>query len=81
MLMPNQETPTINLMITLSRPLIPAVVLQSGLFAQISVDDARPVPDEWSLREGNEKDLQSSKFRLSRYLSLQHNFSYPYRER
>jgi hypothetical protein len=74
LLAPNQEPPTVTIQITLSRPLIPVSILKAGIFATISVDDLYPLPEDWSLREGNEKDLTSSIKYLMRYLSIYSKF-------
>lgn len=66
----NQKSPMdvklceISVEISLSRALIDPVSLQNGVFAKIIVEDMYPVPEEWSLKEGNEKDLNSSLFWL-----------------
>lgn len=55
-----QENPTISVEVTLSKPLIPTQVLQNGIFATLKPEEVYPVPEDWSLREGNEKDPNSS---------------------
>ena len=50
------ETPEIDIQISISRPFD----LESGVFASLRVEDVFPVPDEWTLKDGTEKDLNSS---------------------
>lgn len=60
MLAANQETPSVLVEIALSRPLLTPAQLTNSVFLTIVLDDVRPVPEEWTLREGNEKDPNSS---------------------
>jgi hypothetical protein len=46
----------------LSQSLLPTEVLEAGNFMTITVEDMRPVPDEWQLK-ANEKDMNSSKYK------------------
>ncbi|KAJ3101698.1 Cilia- and flagella-associated protein 70 [Phlyctochytrium planicorne] len=45
---------------SLSKPLIPPEVVENGNFITFKLDDLFPVPDEWTLKEGTEKDLNSN---------------------
>jgi hypothetical protein len=60
MLTPGQEIPSIELEIGISKPLLSVEAIQKGVFAKISLDTLSPVPEDWTLREGNEKDPNSS---------------------
>ncbi|RKO83360.1 hypothetical protein BDK51DRAFT_31766, partial [Blyttiomyces helicus] len=51
--------------LALSQPLIPAEVVENGNFLTFRVGDLYPVPDEWTLKEGNEKDLNSNMYTYS----------------
>jgi hypothetical protein len=64
MLTQNQEAPCISIQVSLNRPIIPVSKLRGGIFASLNLDDLYPVPEDWSLREGNEKDINSSSLRL-----------------
>ena len=55
-----QDASTLSVEISLSRALISPTDLQNGMFATLKVEEIYPVPDDWSLRDGNEKDLNSS---------------------
>ncbi|KAJ3276552.1 Cilia- and flagella-associated protein 70 [Terramyces sp. JEL0728] len=55
-----QESPAISIEVTLSKPLISTQVLQNGIFATLKPEEVYPVPEDWSLREGNEKDPNSN---------------------
>lgn len=52
--------PEISVEVSLSAPLIAPQLLQQGLFASFKVEDVLPVPEDWSVREGNEKDACSN---------------------
>jgi len=60
-LQPGSESPEIRLQISLSRPIL-SENGESGSIVSFSVYDIYPVPEEWSLKEGNEKDLNSNIF-------------------
>ncbi|KAJ3196420.1 Cilia- and flagella-associated protein 70 [Irineochytrium annulatum] len=45
---------------SLSKPLIPPDVVENGNFITVKLDDTFPVPDEWTLKEGTEKDMNSN---------------------
>lgn len=73
--------PEIEIEVSISHPLLTESDLQGGSFASIRVEDVFPVPDEWTLKEGNEKDLNSSKILLRynvvpRYLHVQFGILY-----
>ncbi|KAI9098181.1 hypothetical protein DFS34DRAFT_619887 [Phlyctochytrium arcticum] len=57
---PTKAGPEIEVEVTISRPLIQPEVVENGMFINIKVDDVFPVPDEWGMKEGNEKDLNSN---------------------
>ncbi|KAI8838398.1 hypothetical protein BC829DRAFT_447402 [Chytridium lagenaria] len=44
----------------LSKPLLAPEVVENGNFLTIRLEDVFPVPDEWTLKEGTEKDLNSN---------------------
>jgi len=46
---------------TISNFLIDPEIIEHGNFINLHLNDIYPVPDEWSLKEGTEKDLNSSK--------------------
>ncbi|KAJ3355461.1 Cilia- and flagella-associated protein 70 [Entophlyctis luteolus] len=46
--------------ISLSAPLIAPEVVEQGNFLSFKLEDMFPVPEEWTLKEGNEKDLNSN---------------------
>ncbi|KAJ3416941.1 Cilia- and flagella-associated protein 70 [Chytridiales sp. JEL 0842] len=52
--------PELNVDVSISNLLIPMDVIEAGNFVTIKLDDAFPVPDEWTLKEGTEKDLSSN---------------------
>lgn len=60
LLVVGQDLPSITVVVSLSRPLLRASDLQSSVFLCIQLEDVRPVPEEWSLKDGNEKDPQSN---------------------
>ena len=51
--------------VSLDKPLISELDMAEGNFMTIKLDDCWPVPDEWTLKEGNEKDLGSCLFSYS----------------
>jgi hypothetical protein len=53
--------PELEVEIVLSKPLIPQEVMELGNFIIFKPEDMLPLPEEWSLKEGNEKDINSSK--------------------
>lgn len=55
--------PEIDIEVSISKLLIQPEIVENGNFMTFKVDDLLPVPEEWSLREGNEKDLNTSKRR------------------
>ena len=68
MLAANQEVPAVNVEFTLSRPLLSGPLLSNSTFLTLTAEDLRPVPEDWTLRDGNEKDLNSSKISLLLFL-------------
>lgn len=48
---------------SISKLLIEPEVVEAGTFLTFKVEDALPVPEEWTLKEGTEKDMNSSKRR------------------
>ncbi|KAJ3056144.1 Cilia- and flagella-associated protein 70 [Rhizophlyctis rosea] len=54
------KIPEFEVEVSISEPLIPPEVVEQGNFITLKVEDVVPVPDEWSLKEGMEKDLNSS---------------------
>jgi hypothetical protein len=56
------NAPEIQVSFTISGPLITAADTENGNFMTIRVESAFPVPDEWTLKDGSEKDLNSSMF-------------------
>ncbi|KAJ3324059.1 Cilia- and flagella-associated protein 70 [Boothiomyces sp. JEL0866] len=65
-----QDNPTISIEVTLSKPLIPTQVLQNGIFATLKPEEVYPVPEDWSLREGNEKDPNSNLYTYTMNLKI-----------
>ncbi|KAI9339399.1 hypothetical protein BDR26DRAFT_837865 [Obelidium mucronatum] len=61
---PNNQ-PEITVEVSLSAPLLAPEVVEQGNFMYIKLEDLYPVPDEWSLKEGNEKDLNSNIYSYS----------------
>ncbi|KAI9363935.1 hypothetical protein DFJ73DRAFT_810162 [Zopfochytrium polystomum] len=59
------NSPEFNIIASISNPLIAAEVVENGSFITIGVDDMFPVPDEWTLKEGTEKDLNSNVYSYS----------------
>ena len=53
--------PEITIEASISCPLIDPEVAEAGNFLTIKLDDLHPVPEEWTLKEGTEKDMNSSK--------------------
>jgi hypothetical protein len=66
LLQPSNESnvPEFEVEISLSRPFLTEQELAEGCFASFLIQDVYPVPEEWTLKEANEKDLNSSKFSL-----------------
>ncbi|KAJ3075167.1 Cilia- and flagella-associated protein 70 [Podochytrium sp. JEL0797] len=61
---PNNQ-PEITVEVSLSGPLIAPEVVEQGNFLYVKLEDVYPVPDEWTLKEGNEKDLNSNIYSYS----------------
>ncbi|KAI8618763.1 hypothetical protein BC830DRAFT_1107404 [Chytriomyces sp. MP71] len=57
---PINNQPEITVEVSLSSPLIPPEIVEQGNFMYVRLDDMFPVPDEWTLKDGNEKDLNSN---------------------
>lgn len=57
----NDAVPEIEVMISLSSPLISEPELETGSFALFKVVDVASLPEEFSLKDGTEKDPNSSK--------------------
>lgn len=60
MLAANQEQPALTVEFALSRPLLSVPLLTNSAFLTLTTEDVRPVPDDWTLKDGNEKDLTTS---------------------
>ncbi|KAJ3045423.1 Cilia- and flagella-associated protein 70 [Rhizophlyctis rosea] len=56
------KVPEFDVEVCISEPLIAPEVVEQGNFITLKVEDVVPVPDEWSLKEGMEKDLNSNIF-------------------
>ncbi|KAJ3008042.1 UNVERIFIED_CONTAM: Cilia- and flagella-associated protein 70, partial [Siphonaria sp. JEL0065] len=61
---PNNQ-PEITIDVLLSAPLLAPEVVEQGNFMYIKLEDLYPVPEEWTLKEGNEKDLNSNIYSYS----------------
>ena len=59
---PVKIVPECTVEISLSRPVLTQEELQNGIFATVKLDDISPLPEELTLREGNEKDLTTSNY-------------------
>lgn len=57
-----QDRPEFELAFELSQMLVKPADMESGNFINLKFDEMYPVPDEWTLKEGNEKDLNSSTY-------------------
>ncbi|KAI8901936.1 hypothetical protein BC833DRAFT_575629 [Globomyces pollinis-pini] len=66
----NQDNPILAIEVLISKPIIPVDVLQNGIFATIVPSDVYPVPEDWSLRDPNEKDLHSNMFHYTLNIKL-----------
>jgi hypothetical protein len=60
-----EKIPEVTVEISISRPLISTEALQHGVFVSISIDDMQPLPEEWSTKEANDKDLNSNLYSYS----------------
>lgn len=69
LLVTGSDTPEIQLQITLSRPII-SESEESGSMISFTIQDVYPVPEEWSLKEGNDKDLNSNIYTYNLEFSL-----------
>ena len=54
--------PEFEIEVSLSRPLLSEQELAGGTFISFRIEDVFPVPEDWTLKEGNEKDPNSSVF-------------------
>jgi hypothetical protein len=77
MLTPGQELPSITVEISISRPLLSMEAIQKGVFAKISLDTLSPVPEDWTIREGNEKDPHSSNWNSLDLYMYSVSFKFP----
>jgi hypothetical protein len=67
--------PEIDVEITISKPIIPLSDQALGSFVTLRFEDLFPIPEEWTLKEPNEKDLNSSKtdyHSTERFVCIQH---------
>ncbi|KAJ1542222.1 hypothetical protein HK405_010123 [Cladochytrium tenue] len=55
-----QLLPELAVEVSISNPLIRPEAIEAGNFITFSPEDFLPVPDEWTTKEGTEKDLNSS---------------------
>lgn len=69
LLQPGSDAPEIQLQISLSRPIL-SEGKESGSMVSFTVQDVYPVPEEWSLKEGSDKDLNSNIFTYNLEFSL-----------
>ncbi|KAI8929249.1 hypothetical protein BC831DRAFT_6458 [Entophlyctis helioformis] len=65
-----KTTPECTIEVSLSRPLLRPEDILNGNFVTLRVDDVWPVPDEWTTKEGNEKDINSNIFTYTVNLTL-----------
>jgi len=54
------KLPEFTVEVTISNFLIDPEVIEHGNFINLHINELYPVPEEWSLKEGTEKDLNSS---------------------
>ncbi|KAL2919158.1 hypothetical protein HK105_201433 [Polyrhizophydium stewartii] len=57
-----KTTPECVIEVLLSRPLLMPEEITGGNFVNLRIDEVYPVPEEWTTKEGNEKDLNSNIF-------------------
>ncbi|KAJ3168634.1 Cilia- and flagella-associated protein 70 [Geranomyces variabilis] len=62
---PARIGPDFDVEVSISRPLVQPEIVEAGTFLTFKVDDVAPVPEEWSCKEGNEKDLNSNLYSYS----------------
>ena len=55
------NAPEITIEASISNPLIAPEIVEAGNFISFKLLDMYPVPEDWTLKEGTEKDLNSSK--------------------
>jgi hypothetical protein len=53
--------PEFHIMASISKPLVPPEIMEHSNFITFKIEDLLPVPEEWTLKEGNENNLNSSK--------------------
>jgi hypothetical protein len=58
----DKQYPELKIQVNVSRPIITQKAMNSGRFISILMKHMLPVPDEWTLKEPVEKDLNSSNF-------------------
>ncbi len=56
------KLPEFTVEVTISNFLIDPEFIEHGNFINLHLNELYPVPDEWSLKEGTEKDLNSSNY-------------------
>ena len=59
LLHPGTEVPEMELQISISRPIL-SEPEQSGSIVSFTIQEVYPVPEEWTLKEGSDKDLNSN---------------------
>lgn len=55
-----EDVPELEIDLEISALLVAPEAIEEGNFITLKLDDVFPLPEEWSLREGTEKDLNSS---------------------
>lgn len=55
-----ESMPEVEVHIHLSKPIVDMATLENGNILTIKVDDMRGLPEDWSLKEGSEKDPSTS---------------------
>jgi len=56
------KLPEFTVEVTISNFLIDPEIVEHGNFINLHLNELYPVPEEWSLKEGTEKDLNSSNY-------------------
>ncbi|KAJ1551557.1 Cilia- and flagella-associated protein 70, partial [Nowakowskiella sp. JEL0078] len=64
------KLPEFEVEVSLSRPLFLQDALEAGNFITFKFDDMFPLPDEWSLKEGTDKDITSNIFTYSLHFNI-----------
>ncbi|KAI8802085.1 hypothetical protein BJ742DRAFT_873493 [Cladochytrium replicatum] len=57
---PPKSGPELIIEVSISKPLLDAEMIEGGNFMHLKIEDVCPVPDEWTLKEGTDKDLNSN---------------------